>query len=76
MLSSYSQRPGALRWQDPWYNPALRRGELSSRIAIIPHALGAFLSAPVKVAKNYEVMAGGSCAVLCCAGLMSFFLLF
>ncbi|XP_069979919.1 voltage-dependent calcium channel subunit alpha-2/delta-1 isoform X2 [Penaeus vannamei] len=53
-----SQRPGALRWQDPWYNPALRRGELSSRIAIIPHALGAFLSAPVKVAKNYEVMAG------------------
>nr|XP_045602573.1 voltage-dependent calcium channel subunit alpha-2/delta-1-like isoform X2 [Procambarus clarkii] len=53
-----SQKPGVSRWQDPWYNPALRRGELNRKVSVIPHSLGAILSAPVIVKKDgSEVMA-------------------
>lgn len=47
-------------WRDPWNNPALRRGEVTRGVSVIPHAAGAYLSTPVIVKKERShVMAGG-----------------
>ena len=53
-------RAAAYNWRDPYNNPALRRGEVNDHVSVIPHAEGAFLSAPVVVEKDGEnVVAGG-----------------
>lgn len=50
-------------WRDPWNNPALRRGEVTRGVSVIPHAEGAYLSMPVIVKKDKsQVMAGGELA--------------
>lgn len=49
------------KWRDPWTNTALRRGGVSRAVSVIPHAEGAFLSAPVFVKKSgREALAGGT----------------
>ncbi|XP_050732998.1 voltage-dependent calcium channel subunit alpha-2/delta-2-like isoform X2 [Eriocheir sinensis] len=50
---------GVKTWRDPWNNPALRRGEVTRGVSVIPHAEGAYLSMPVIVEKEKsQVMAG------------------
>ncbi|XP_069951527.1 voltage-dependent calcium channel subunit alpha-2/delta-1 isoform X1 [Cherax quadricarinatus] len=58
-----SQKPGVNRWHDPWYNSALRRAELNRKVSVIPHSLGAVLSAPVIVQKNGDEVMAAAVAV-------------
>lgn len=52
-------------WRDPWNNPALRRGEVTRGVSVIPHAEGAYLSMPVIVEKEKsQVMAGGELSLI------------